>query len=180
MSTTARALPLPDEFRPQPREWTLFLRRLGRRRTALFGAVVVVIVLVTALAAAWISPFDPLEQAIGDRLKPPGWRDAAGQAHLLGTDHLGRDILARIVHGAQPALLVGVIAVQLGHKLGGSVITESVFAMNGLGRLALEAILGADLPTIQMLVFVFALTFVLLTLAADLLNAWLDPRIRLR
>jgi peptide/nickel transport system permease protein len=48
-----------------------------------------------------------------------------------------------------------------------------------LGRLALEAILGADMPTIQMLVFIFALTFVVLTLLADLLNAWLDPRIRL-
>jgi peptide/nickel transport system permease protein len=118
MSTTARALPLADEFRPQPREWTLFLRRLGRRRTALFGAVVVVIVVVAALAAAWISPFDPLEQAIGDRLKPPGWRDAAGQAHLLGTDHLGRDILARIVYGAQPALLVGVAAVAISGVLG--------------------------------------------------------------
>jgi peptide/nickel transport system permease protein len=84
-------------------------------------------------------------------------------------------------HAMRNALLpvVGVLAVQLGHKLGGSVVTESVFALNGLGRLALQAIVGGDIPTIQMLVFVFALTFVVLTLAADLLNAWLDPRIRL-
>ena len=84
-------------------------------------------------------------------------------------------------HALRNALLpvVGVLAVQLGHKLGGSVIVESVFALNGLGRLALEAIVGSDLPTLQMLVFVFALTFVLLTFLADLLNAWLDPRIRL-
>jgi peptide/nickel transport system permease protein len=84
-------------------------------------------------------------------------------------------------HALRNALLpvVGVLAVQLGNKLGGSAITESVFALNGLGRLALEAILGSDIPTLQMLVFVFALTFVVLTLLADLLNAWLDPRIRL-
>ncbi|MGH8617436.1 MAG: ABC transporter permease [Burkholderiales bacterium] len=84
-------------------------------------------------------------------------------------------------HALRNALLpvVGVLAVQLGHKLGGSVITESVFALNGLGRLALEAIVGHDIPTLQMLVFVFALTFVALTLLADLLNAWLDPRLRL-
>ncbi|MCC7485050.1 MAG: ABC transporter permease [Burkholderiales bacterium] len=75
--------------------------------------------------------------------------------------------------------VVGVLAVQLGGKLGGSVITESVFALNGLGRLALEAIVGSDIPTLQMLVFVFALTFVVLTFLADLLNAWLDPRVRL-
>jgi peptide/nickel transport system permease protein len=118
MSTTARALPLAEELRPQAREWTLFLRRLGRRRTALFGAVVVSLVLITATAAAWVSPFDPLEQDIGERLRPPGWRDEAGRAHPLGTDHLGRDILARIVYGARPALLVGFAAVAISGVLG--------------------------------------------------------------
>ena len=84
-------------------------------------------------------------------------------------------------HAMRNALLpvVSVLAVQLGQKLGGSVITESIFAINGLGRLALELILGGDIPTVQMLVFVFALTFVVMTLVADLLNAWLDPRLRL-
>jgi peptide/nickel transport system permease protein len=84
-------------------------------------------------------------------------------------------------HAIRNAMLpvVSVLAVQLGQKLGGSVITESIFAINGLGRLALESILGGDIPTVQMLVFVFALTFVVMTLAADLLNAWLDPRVRL-
>lgn len=92
---------------------------------------------------------------------------------------LNREVLMR--HAMQNALLpvVSIIAVQLGRKLGGSVITESVFALNGLGRLALDSILGADAPTLQMLVFVFALTFVIFTFLADLLNAWLDPRIRL-
>ena len=118
MSTTARALTLREEVRPAQREWMLFVRRLGRRRTALFGVVVVFIVLVTALGAAWVSPFDPIEQDIGERLKPPGWRDQAGRAHLLGTDHLGRDILARIVHGARPALLVGAAAVAISGVLG--------------------------------------------------------------
>lgn len=84
-------------------------------------------------------------------------------------------------HALRNAMLpvVSVLAVQLGHKLGGSVIVESVFALNGLGRLALQSILGADIPTVQMLVFVFALTFVILTFLADMLNAWLDPRVRL-
>lgn len=83
-------------------------------------------------------------------------------------------------HAIRNAILpvVSVLAVQLGNKLGGSVITESVFAMNGLGRLALQAIQSADVPLLQMLVFIFAVTFVLLTFLADLLNAWLDPRIR--
>ena len=84
-------------------------------------------------------------------------------------------------HAGRNAILpvVSVLAVQLGQKLAGSVITESIFALNGLGRLALESILGGDIPTVQMLVFVFVLTFVIMTLAADLINAWLDPRVRL-
>ena len=118
MSTTARALTLPEEVRPAGREWTLFVRRLARRRTALFGAVVVAVVVITALAASWVSPFDPLEQSIGERLKAPGWRDQVGRTHVLGTDHLGRDILARIIYGARPALLVGAAAVMISGVLG--------------------------------------------------------------
>ena len=118
MSTTARALTLREELRPQRREWTIFVRRLVRRRTALFGAMVVAMVLVTAVAAPLVSPFDPLEQDIGERLKAPGWRDRAGHAHPLGTDHLGRDIFARVIYGARPALLVGVAAVAISGVLG--------------------------------------------------------------
>ena len=83
-------------------------------------------------------------------------------------------------HAMRNALLpvVSVLAVQLGHKFGGSVISESVFSINGLGRLALESILGADIPTVQILVFVFAFTFLILNLLADILNAYLDPRLR--
>jgi len=111
-----------------------------------------------------------------------------GLLDVMGSDYIrtarskgfgGLRLLFR--HAMRNALLpvVSVLAVQLGQKLGGSVITESIFAINGLGRLALESILGGDIPTVQMLVFVFALTFVVMTLAADLLNAWLDPRVRL-
>jgi len=111
-----------------------------------------------------------------------------GLLDVMGSDYIrtarskgfgGLRLLFR--HAIRNALLpvVSVLAVQLGQKLGGSVITESIFAINGLGRLALESILGGDIPTVQMLVFVFALTFVIMTLAADLLNAWLDPRVRL-
>ena len=84
-------------------------------------------------------------------------------------------------HALRNALLpvVSVLAVQLGNKFGGSVITESVFAINGLGRLALESILGADIPTVQILVFVFAIIFLFFNLMADILNAYLDPRLRL-
>ena len=118
MATAERVLSVADVGSPARREWVTFLQRLARRRTALFGVAVVLLVIVTALAAPLLSPFDPIEQDIGNRLKPPGWRDAAGARHILGTDHLGRDLLARVIFGARPALLVGAAAVLISGVLG--------------------------------------------------------------
>ena len=74
--------------------------------------------ILTALLAPALSPFDPLEQEISQRLKEPGWQDAHGRIHVLGTDHLGRDILARIIYGSRIALLVGLSAVLISGLLG--------------------------------------------------------------
>jgi len=100
------------------REWVVLLWRLARRRTALFGLAVVALVVLTAVLAGLVSPFDPLEQDIGQRLKEPGWVDEQGRVHPLGTDHLGRDILARIIHGSRIALSVGLAAVMVSGLLG--------------------------------------------------------------
>jgi peptide/nickel transport system permease protein len=91
----------------------------------------------------------------------------------------GSELVRR--HALRNAILpvISVLAVQLGHKFSGSVITETIFAINGLGRLALESILGSDIPTVQILIFVFALVFVVMNLVADILNAFLDPRLRI-
>jgi peptide/nickel transport system permease protein len=107
--------------RPRPRterEWMTLLRRLVRRRTALFGLLVVLAVMLAAAAAPLVAPFDPLEQDIGQRLREPGWQDAQGRVHALGTDHLGRDILSRIIFGSRIALLVGLAAVVISGVLG--------------------------------------------------------------
>jgi peptide/nickel transport system permease protein len=99
-------------------EWVALLRRLVRRRTALFGMLVVLGVLLAAAFAPLVAPFDPLEQDIGQRLREPGWQDAQGRVHPLGTDHLGRDILSRIVFGSRIALVVGLAAVVISGLLG--------------------------------------------------------------
>jgi peptide/nickel transport system permease protein len=106
--------PVPVE----ERQWLVTLRRLARRRTALVGLGVVVIVVLAALFAPWLAPFDPLEQDINQRLKEPGWQTAAGRVHVLGTDHLGRDILARVIFGSRIALVVGLSAVLISGVLG--------------------------------------------------------------
>ena len=109
-------LPLPSA--PEERQWVMTLKRLARRRTALFGLAVVAVVILSAVGAPLVTVFDPIEQDINQRLREPGWRNAAGQAHLLGTDHLGRDILARIIYGSRVALVVGLSAVLISGVLG--------------------------------------------------------------
>jgi peptide/nickel transport system permease protein len=68
--------------------------------------------------------------------------------------------------------------VQLGFMLGGSIVVETIFALHGTGYLAWESIRRYDLPTVQAILLVFSLIYIVLTFLADLLNAWLDPRIR--
>ena len=109
-------LPMPSA--PEERQWVTTLKRLARRRTALFGLAVVAVVILSAVGAPLVTVFDPIEQDINQRLREPGWRNAAGQAHVLGTDHLGRDILARIIYGSRVALVVGLSAVLISGVLG--------------------------------------------------------------
>ncbi|HLW60796.1 MAG TPA: ABC transporter permease [bacterium] len=70
------------------------------------------------------------------------------------------------------------IGLELGTLLGGAVVTETVFAWPGMGRLAVQAIFARDIPVVQAAVLFAATIFVLATLLTDLLYAWLDPRIR--
>jgi peptide/nickel transport system permease protein len=114
----ADALTLPRAQDLGQGEAWIFLRRLVRRRTALVGLVVVAAVVVAALLAPVLTPFDPLAQDIAQRLKPPGWVSPEGRAHWLGTDHLGRDILGRILSGSRIALVVGLSAVAIAGTLG--------------------------------------------------------------
>jgi len=82
--------------------------------TLAFGAVVLLIVLA-AIFAPWVAPFDPYKESIVGRLKPFGWRD-----HLLGTDELGRDMLSRILYGGRVSLLMGVMPVLIASMIGGT------------------------------------------------------------
>lgn len=85
-----------------------------------------------------------------------------------------------LVHVLRPALptALTVAALQFGFLLSGAVVTESVFARRGLGKLAVEAILWQDLPVVRGVVVFGALVYVAVNLAADLAQAWLDPRMR--
>ena len=84
-------------------------------------------------------------------------------------------------HALRNAIIpvVSLAAVQFGFMLGGSIVIETIFAINGLGFLAWESIQRADLPMMQAIVLVLSVFYIVLTFLADVLNAWLDPRIRI-
>jgi len=94
------------------------LSQLWRNKTAVVGLIIIVLFMMTALFAPYVSPHDPVEASLYDQLKPPVWHDGGTWKNILGTDDLGRDILSRIIWGARVSLLVAVVSVGLAFVLG--------------------------------------------------------------
>ncbi|HSE77143.1 MAG TPA: ABC transporter permease [Alphaproteobacteria bacterium] len=112
----------------------------------------------------------------------------AGMLEVLASDYIrtarAKGLRAPSVlfkHALRNAVIpvVALAAVQLGFMLGGSVVIETIFALHGLGYLAWESILHNDFPVVQAIVLLISLVYILLTFIADMMNAWLDPRIRI-
>ncbi len=89
-------------------------RTFRKNRTAFAGAVITLIVVLAAIFAPLIAPYDPLDQDVYHRLLSPQ------RGHLLGTDNFGRDSFSRIIYGARVSLIVGVCSVLIGMVVGTS------------------------------------------------------------
>jgi peptide/nickel transport system permease protein len=83
----------------------------AQNKLAMCGASFLVIALICSSFAPLIAPYDPLGQSLKDHLKPPCWIKNKSNCHLLGTDHLGRDILSRMIYGTRVSFLVAFSAV---------------------------------------------------------------------
>jgi peptide/nickel transport system permease protein len=110
-----------------------------------------------------------------------------GMLEVLSTDYIRtarakglRPMTVLFKHALRNAIIpvVSLAAVQFGFMLGGSIVVETIFALNGVGYLAWESINRNDLPTVQAVILVFAIIYIVLTFLSDMLNAWLDPRVR--
>lgn len=112
MTDAATETALPRRLRAPGGRGRLVVRWLLRRPLTLVGAAIVLIVIITGLAAPLLAPYDPLVIDIGARLQP------LSRAHPLGTDQLGRDILSRIIYGARISLGVGVTIAVMGALVG--------------------------------------------------------------
>jgi peptide/nickel transport system permease protein len=172
-SAPARPIQSATEAGPQVRgrRWQV-IKRAATAQLAIVGGLVIAITGVMAIAAPLVSPYDPLRQDLANLLAPPS------MMHLLGTDNVGRDILARVIWGARVSLIAGsgsvAIAVSAGCVLGlaagywrGLVddvvmrVMDAVLSFPALVlALALGAVLGAGLGSVLIaLGVVYAPTF---------------------
>lgn len=94
------------------------LRRALRHGGLVFGLTVVALIAAVAILAPLIAPYDPAGQSLTSRLLPPAWMEGGRPDHLLGTDHLGRDYLSRLIYGARVSLIVGVSVMVISGVIG--------------------------------------------------------------
>ena len=146
------------------------LRARRTARLAMAGFAFVLLLGAVAMAAPWLAPHDPTRQSLRDRLAPPTLEAPDGRARLLGTDHLGRDVLSRVIYGARVSLVVGLSAVVVGGALGATLgiaagfrggFTDSVIMTLADAQLAFPfillaigiiAVLGPSFPTLIVVV----------------------------
>src|SRR5919109_374083 len=82
------------------------------------GWLILLGLVTTALLAPYVAPHNPIRERLIDRLLPPAWAEEGDWRYLLGTDHLGRDLVSRIIYGSRVSLVVGFAAVLIGGALG--------------------------------------------------------------
>ena len=106
----------------RPYELMSAVRGLGRELwsdpVSFVGFVILLSLVLTAIFAPLIAPYDPATQSLRARLLPPFWLPRGSMAHLLGTDYLGRDVLSRLIHGSRASLGIGASVVALAGSFG--------------------------------------------------------------
>jgi len=143
------------------------------RRLPVFPVLILSLLLVTGILSPWIAPHNPRVGDLRERNKPPAWESEGTTTYLLGTDHLGRDILSRVIHGARISLIVATITLVIGGSIGilmgllagwyGGWVDETIMRLVDI-KMALPTILVALVlvvslgPSFNVLIAVIALT----------------------
>lgn len=98
----------------RPTAW----RKMRGNTGVMIGGTLLAVIVAIAVLAPVLAPHDPLAQDLTRRLLPPFWHDRAVPEHILGTDHLGRDYLSRMIHGARVSLGVGLGVILVSGAIG--------------------------------------------------------------
>jgi peptide/nickel transport system permease protein len=94
------------------------LRKMRKNKMILFSSLIILLTVICGACANFLAPFSPYDQDLANKLKPPLWRNQDHRIHFLGTDHLGRDLLSRILYGIRVSLLIGILAVTISALFG--------------------------------------------------------------
>ncbi len=137
--TENKVIAAPVPMTPLQEFWHYFKRNKG----AVVGLVYVVVMIVIAVFANFLAPYNPADQFRDSLLAPPFWQDGGSMAHLLGTDDVGRDILSRLMYGARLSLLVGCLVAGYFGGVVDSIIMRVVDIMLALPSLLLALVLVA-------------------------------------
>jgi peptide/nickel transport system permease protein len=108
----------PDRRETHPARLQRLLGELWRDKAGFTGVALVAALILMAAAAPLLAPYSPTTQDLRSRLVPPVWEDNGSWKHILGTDHLGRDVLSRVIHGSRVSLTVGAAVVLLAGTFG--------------------------------------------------------------
>jgi peptide/nickel transport system permease protein len=162
-------LTVPAATRPRDRAWSTLWRFIRKKPLGAAGGVLIVVMVLTAVFAEVLATHDPIATDAAHTLEAPS------AEHWLGSDHLGRDIYSRIVHGARVSLIVGLASTLLGSVLGGIIgllsgyiggktdlVAQRVLdILQGLPLLVLALVMSASLgPSIQNVVIAISIPII--------------------
>jgi peptide/nickel transport system permease protein len=169
MAVRPATIAVPASAGPRSGAWTVVARFVRKKPLGAAGGVLMLVMVVTAVFAEVLQTHDPIATNAAYTLGRPNLE------HLLGTDHLGRDIYSRIVHGARVSLVVGVASTLLGSVLGGIIgllsgyvggktdlVTQRVLdILQGLPLLVLALVMSAALgPSVQNVVIAISIPII--------------------
>jgi ABC-type dipeptide/oligopeptide/nickel transport system permease subunit len=159
-TTTAEAALAPEEqdVSPWRQQLTFVGRSLQRDRSGIFGLVLFLIILLSAIFAPQISPHDPLEQNLRLAKQPPVWMEGGSWDYPLGTDNLGRDLLSRIIYGTRVSMTVGFFGVMIAGGIGLLIGLVSGYAGGRVDNIIMTGVnILLALPYLLFVVFIAAL-----------------------
>ncbi|MFW6135513.1 MAG: ABC transporter permease [Chloroflexota bacterium] len=140
-------------------------RFLSRDRGGMIGLALFLIVVLAAVLAPVISPYDPLAQHLRDSKMPPPWQEGGSWAHPFGTDPLGRDMLSRVIYGARVSLTVGFFGVLIAGGIG--MVIGAIAGYFG-GRI--DAVIMGGVNLVLSLPYLLFVVFIAAILGRSLLN----------
>ena len=128
------------------------IKRVFQREPLVFwGAAIIILLLLTALTAQWMAPYDPIQQDLSNHLSAPSWR------HWMGTDQFGRDVFSRLLYGSRISLSVGIVAVSIYVFIGATVGSVAGFYKGWVDGLLMRFVdVMNSIPTFFLILMVIA------------------------